>query len=292
MHLQQICKRFDTQMDPENTLKNRIALVTGASRGIGKGIAIALAKAGATVYITSRSLEADTSIRPLEGSLEDTLEIIKGFGGDCTAIACDHSIDSNIQDLFKTIQKEQGCLDILVNNAWAGYQIMQQGESGFGTKFWKHKNPAKFWDSMFDVGVRSHYLASTYAANLMVKQSSALIVHLTSSAGFKYTSNVAYGVSKAAVNRMTADMAHELKKHNIAVVALCPGRTKTEMILSRKGSTEHNESPEFVGRSIVALASDPKIMDRSGQTLITRELAIEYSFTDIDGKQPTTTKGF
>ncbi len=279
-------------MDQTPSLKNKIALVTGASRGIGKGIAIALAKAGATVYITGRSLDHDTSTVPLEGSLKDTLENINSFGGDCIAIPCDHSIDSSIHELFETIKTEKGRLDILVNNVWAGYQMMQHGQTGFGTKFWKHQNSAHFWDSIFDVGVRSHYLASGYAANLMVKQTSGLIVHLTSAAGFKYTSNVAYGVSKAAINRMAEDMAHELKKHKVAVVALCPGRTKTEMILSRKGSTTYNESPEFVGRSIVALASDPELMNKSGQILITRELALTYGFTDIDGKQPSTKKGF
>ena len=279
-------------MDNEKPLLDKIALVTGASRGVGKGIAIALAKAGATVYISGRSINNEASTVPLDGSLDDTVATICEFGGKCIAIHCDHNNDSDVQILFEQIEQEQGRLDILVNNAWSGYQIIQQGNSGFGTKFWKHKNPAEFWDSMFDVGVRSHYVASAYAAALMVKQTSALIVHITSAAGFKYSSSVAYGVSKSAVNRMAADMAHELQKHNVAVIALCPGRTKTEMVLSRKGSTEYNESPEFVGRSVVALASDPEIMNKSGETLITRELAIDYGFTDIDGKQPTTTKGF
>jgi dehydrogenase/reductase SDR family protein 1 len=123
-------------------------------------------------------------------------------------------------------------------------------------------------------------------------QKSGLIVHLTSSAGFEYNSNVTYGVSKASVNRMPADMAHELREYQIAVVALCPGRTETEMIMARKGSMTYNESPQFVGRSVVALANDPRVLEKSGQILITRQLGVEYGFTDIDGKLPSMDKGF
>lgn len=285
---------INSDINSEQPLKNKIALVTGASRGIGKGIALALTKAGAKTYITARSLKSAKTTVPLGGSLQEVVKATKNKATKNKAIAiqCDHSNDASVIELFDKIKSESGRLDILVNNAWAGYQMLQQNKTGFSTKFWKHNNPPEFWDAMFDVGVRSHYIASSYAAELMTKQTSGLIVQLTSKASFKYTSNVAYGVSKAAVSRMAEDMAHELKKYQVAVVALCPGTTKTEMILSRKGSTDYNESPEFVGRSIVALACDPTLMTKSGQTLITRDLALSYGFTDIDGKQPSTKKGF
>lgn len=279
-------------MNQQSSLHGKVALVTGASRGIGKGIALALGEAGATVYVTARSLDKGQATVPLPGTLQETVEAIHQAGGVAVAVQCDHYQDNEVRHVFETIKTDQGKLDILVNNAWSGYQMLQRKESGFLTKFWKHKNPEAFWDAMFDVGVRSHYVASAYAADMMVKQGSGLIVHITAAAGFHYSSSVAYGVSKASVNRMAADMAHELRQHHVAVVSLCPGRTKTEMILSHKGSTTYNESPHFVGRSILALATDPNVLEKSGQTLITRQLATEYGFTDVDGTRPSMEKGF
>jgi NAD(P)-dependent dehydrogenase (short-subunit alcohol dehydrogenase family) len=181
-----------------------------------------------------------------------------------------------------------GRLDLLVNNAWEGYQAKQRSsKSGFHTAFWKL--PPAFWDTMFTVGVRSHYVASVYGAAIMVQQQRGLIVHVSASAGGEYNSNVAYGVSKVAVDRMAADMAHELKSHQVSVIALWPGMVATEMIMARrknKALEPWMETPLFVGRAIVALASDPQIMLKTGRLCQTRALAEEYGFTDVGGHRP------
>jgi NAD(P)-dependent dehydrogenase (short-subunit alcohol dehydrogenase family) len=271
------------------TLSGTIALVTGASRGIGKGVAQALGAVGATVYVTGRTEQADTATVPLPGTIHETAARVSEAGGIGIAIRCDHSDDAQVRAVYDRILAEQGRLDLLVNNAWAGYQAKQRGaKSGFKTPFWKL--PPTFWDTMHIVGVRSHYVASAYAAAIMVRQSSGLIVQISAMAGQSYAENVAYGVSKAAVNRMAADMAHELRQHNVAVLSLCPAIVATEMIMARRKSQALQswmESPEFVGRAVVALAADPHVMRKSGQVCPTRALAAEYGFADIDGHQPT-----
>src|SRR5215216_6504304 len=182
-------------------LHGHIALVTGASRGIGKGIAHALGEVGATVYVTGRTEDLTSATVPLPGTIHETAALVTQAGGLGIAVRCDHGDDDQVRAVFDRIQTEQGRLDLLVNNAWSGYQAKQQSKkSGFHTSFWKL--PPTFWDTMFVVGVRSNYVASGYAAAMMVQQQSGLIVQLTAAAGEKYGENVAYGVSKAAVNRM------------------------------------------------------------------------------------------
>jgi dehydrogenase/reductase SDR family member 1 len=270
-------------------LHEKIALVTGASRGIGKGIAQALGEAGATVYLTGRTEDLTSATVPLPGTIHETAALVTQAGGQGIAVRCDHGDDDQVRAVFDRIRTEQGRLDLLVNNAWAGYQAKQRSKkSGFHTSFWKL--PPAFWDTMFTVGVRSHYVASKYAAEMMVQQGSGLIVQLTASAGEKYSENVAYGVSKAAVDRMTADMAHELQPYPVAVVGLCPDIVATEMLMkARKSQTlaKWMETPLFVGRAIVALASDPQIRMKTGKVYRTRALAQEYGFTDVGGHQPT-----
>lgn len=269
-------------------LHKKVVLVTGASRGIGKGIAQALGTARATVYVTGRTEDPDNATVPLPGTIHETAALVTQAGGLGIAVRCDHSDDAQVRAVFDRIHTEQGRLDLLVNNAWSGYQAKQRSKkSGFHTSFWKL--PPTFWDTMFSVGVRSHYVASGYAAALMVQQQAGLIVQLTAAAGEKYGENVAYGVSKAAVNRMTADMAHELQRYHVTVVGLCPDIVATEMLMKgRKGQTlaAWMESPLFVGRAVVALASDPQVSAKTGKVYRTRALAQEYGFTDIDGHQP------
>ena len=269
-------------------LHRKVALVTGASRGIGKGIAQALGAAGATVYLTGRTEHLDTATVPLSGTIHETAALVTQAGGVGIALPCDHRDDSQVSAVFERIYTEQGQLDLLVNNAWSGYQAKQRRQnSGFHTAFWKL--PPTFWDTMFTVGVRSHYVASRFAAALMVQKRSGLIVHLTATAGEGYSANVAYGVSKAAVNRMAADMAHELAPYQVSVVALCPDIVATEMlIVGRKRQTLEKwmETPLFVGRAVVALASDTQISAKTGKVYHTRALAQEYGFTDIDGHHP------
>jgi dehydrogenase/reductase SDR family member 1 len=269
-------------------LHQTVALVTGASRGIGKGIAQALGAAGATVYLTGRTEHPANATVPLPGTIHETAALVDQAGGRGIALPCDHSDDAQVRAVFERIQAEHGRIDLLVNNAWGGYQAKQRRKSsGFHTSFWKL--PPTFWDTMFTVGVRSHYVASGYAAAMMVQQRSGLIVHLTALAGEGYSENVAYGVGKAAVNRMAADMAHELQPYQVSVVALCPDIVATEMLMAGRKSQaleKWMESPLFVGRAVVALASDPQIGAKSGKVYRTRALAQEYGFSDVDGHQP------
>lgn len=269
-------------------LSGKVALVTGASRGIGKGIALALGSVGATVYVTGRTEDEATATVPLPGTIHETAALVTEAGGKGIALRCDHSDDAEVQHTFEKIFSETDRLDILVNNAWAGYQAKQSSKkSGFHSAFWKL--PPSHWDSMFHVGVRSHYVASIYGAAKMVEQQSGLIVHITAGAAQGYASNTAYGVSKVATNRLATDMAHELQKFNVTVVGLCPDFVATEMLMkNRIGSKLEKwmESPVFVGRAIVAVATDPERHQRTGQILRTRALAQEYGFTDLDGHQP------
>lgn len=274
-------------------LAGKIALVTGGSRGIGKGVAIALGEAGATVYITGRTENPSEATVPLPGSIHETAALVNEAGGKGIAMRCDHADDQQVKQVMEHIAGEHGRLDILVNNAWAGYQLKQRSrKSGFHTPFWK--SPPEFWDTMNTVGVRSHYVTSVYAARLMVEGHSGLIVHISAPAGGGYADNVAYGVSKAAVDRMAADMAHELRDEGVSVVSLWPGIVATEMIMANRKDKRlqpYLESPLFVGRVVVGLALDEHILTKSGSILVTRQLASEYGFSDLSGHQPSLEKG-
>ena len=250
-------------------LEGKVALVTGASRGVGKGIAEELAQSGVKVYATGRTVEEVT------------------FDGECLPITCDHTNDEQVADVFKRIQTEQNRLDILVNNAWGGYEQMMEGQEFTWIKpFWEQSTFR--WDSMFSAGVRANYIASSLAAKTMVAQKSGLIVNISYWSAQKHIANVAYGVSKAATDKMTADMAHELKDHSVSVVSLYPGLVRTEKVMANAEYIDlsNSESPRFVGRATVALASDPRIMDKSGSVLVAASCAQEYGFKDVDGKQP------
>lgn len=252
------------------TLKGKVALVTGASRGVGKGIALELIEAGATVYITGRSV--------------GDMQYISGKG---TAIQCDHRNDEQVQAAFRRIADEQGRLDILVNNVWGGYEnMLENGQFTWSRPFWQQ--PLSRWDAMFQAGVRAHYVASQLAAQMMVPQRSGLIVNISFWAAQKYVGNIAYGVSKAATDKMTADMSRELKDHNVAVVSLYPGLVRTEKVMEAAAwlDLSNSESPQFIGRAVAALAADPRLMERTGKVLIAAGLAQDYGFTDIDGKTP------
>jgi len=248
----------------------RVALVTGASRGVGKGIALALAEAGATVYITGRSVQ--------------DMQFLSGHG---IALECDHRSDEQVQAAFDRIARERGRLDILVNNVWGGYENMMEGGAfTWSRPFWQQ--PIWRWDAMFLAGVRAHYLASQLAARTMVERKSGLIVNISFWAAQKHVGNVAYGVSKAATDKMTSDMAHELRGHDVAVVSLYPGLVRTEKVMEAAQwlDLSNSESPQFVGRAVAALAADPQVMDKTGKVLVAAALAQEYGFTDIDGKSP------
>ena len=268
-------------------LKGKVALVTGASRGVGKGIALGLGEAGATVYVTGRTVHEGQAAVDLPGTIQQSAQEVTAAGGQGIAIACDHRNDEEVQAAIQQILDNQQRLDILVNNVWGGYEHFNDG-----TEFWKEKGfwtmPLSRWDSMFQAGVRAHYAASVMAAPIMIAQESGLIVNISFFAAQVVTQGVAYGAAKAASDHMAACMAHELKEHNVAVVSLYPGLVRTEAVIKAADFLDlsNSESPQFLGRAVAALAADPQIMGKSGQVLVAAALGLEYGFTDIDGKQP------
>jgi NAD(P)-dependent dehydrogenase (short-subunit alcohol dehydrogenase family) len=267
------------------SLTGKVAVVTGASRGIGKGIAIALGEQGATVYVTGRTVTPGSYALP--GTVGETAAEIDRRGGKGIAVAVDHANDEQVAALFDQVSREQGRLDILVNNAFALPEDLTVPGS-----FWE--KPLSNWQ-MVDVGVRSNFVAAWHAAKIMVPQKSGLVVAISGYVGVTYTYGTVFGTCKSAVDRMARDMAIEFQPHNIASLSLWQGLTFTERA---KRNIERNPemkkltvtnplvgcSPEFPGRVIAALAADPEIMKRSGGTFITAEVAQDYGITDIDGK--------
>ena len=269
------------------TLNGKIALVTGASRGVGKGVALGLGEAGATVYVTGRSIKEKQDSGKLGGTVTATAQAVTAMGGHGIAIQCDHTNDDETQAVFEKVEQNSGQLDILVNNAWGGYEKMREGRVlTYFKPFWEQ--PFWRWDAMFTGGVRAAYTCSAFAASLMTEQKSGLIVNVSFWAAQKYMSNVSYGAAKAAVDKMSADMAQELKKFNVAVISLYPGLVRTESVMknAKHFDMSNSESPQFIGRVIAALANDPHVMKKSGKVYVAAMLALEYGVKDIDGKQP------
>ncbi len=270
-----------------SSLAKKIAIVTGASRGVGKGIALGLGEAGATVYVTGRTVKNKTDVEKLGGTVFQTADEVTALGGKGIAIACDHRDDAQVEEAFQQVTKQSKRIDILVNNAWAGYEKMHEGRTfTYFKPFWEQ--PFWRWDAMFDAGVRAAYTSSVFAARLMTKKKSGLIVNISFWAAQVYMNNTPYGVSKAAVDKMTEYMAHELKKYKVAVVSLYPGLVRTESVMrnAKHFDMSNSESPQFIGRVVTALATDPDIMKKSGKVLVAAQEALEYGIQDIDGRQP------
>jgi NAD(P)-dependent dehydrogenase (short-subunit alcohol dehydrogenase family) len=264
-------------------LTGKVAVVTGASRGIGKGIACALAEEGATVYVTGRTVVSGSA--PLPGTIGETVAEVDRRGGKGIAVALDLQKDDEIAALFDRVKGEQGRLDILVNNAMAIPPEMTQRVG-----FWE--KPLSNWE-IFDTGVRAAFIAAWHAAKIMVPQGSGLIVALSGYVGVTYTYDTLFGMTKTATDRMARDMGVELKPHGVASLSLWQGFTYTERAqenlrtvpgMAAQLNSAAGSSPEFPGRVIAVLAKDPDIMARTGGTFINAELAAEYGVVDVDGR--------
>jgi dehydrogenase/reductase SDR family protein 1 len=255
-------------MTSSDRLPDRVALVTGASRGVGRGVAAALADAGARVFATGRTIEPST------------------LPAGVTAIRCDHTDDAAVEAAFREIDEHAGRLDILVNSAWGGYERMiEDGRFTWSTPFWEQ--PLWRWDSMMTAGVRGAYVASQHAARRMVPNRHGLIVHISSFAARTFGGNTVCGVAKAATDKLAADMGHELQAHGVTVVSMYPGLVRTESVLAaRVFDLSNSESPEFIGRAVAALAADPAAARWNGRVVVAAALGREYGFSDIDGRQP------
>ncbi|MGJ7605528.1 SDR family oxidoreductase [Variovorax sp. LT1R20] len=289
----------------ENTsrpLKDCIAVVTGASRGAGRGIAMELGAAGATVYVTGRSTRAQpadtygqllalSDMPAVPGSIDDTADEVTRMGGCGIAVRCDHTREDEVKALFAQVEREAGRIDLLVNNAWGGHETFN---GVFDAPFWEH--PLANWDSMFDRGVRNHLVASRSAAPLMVCAKRGLIVTTTFwDRGHYMKGNLFYDLAKASMTRLAFGMAEELKPHGVASVAVSPGWMRTEFVLAghktdeahwqEKPALAGTESPRYLGRAVAALAGDPQVMAKTGEVLRVADLAKAYGFTDIDGRQ-------
>jgi NAD(P)-dependent dehydrogenase (short-subunit alcohol dehydrogenase family) len=271
-----------------------VVLVTGASRGAGRAIALEMGATGATVYVTGRSVEGGPSTDNVPGTIDETAREVTSRGGRGIAVRCDHSIDADVEALFARIRDEQRRLDVLVNNVWGGYEdpacrpLPQM-------PFWEQ--PLAQWDRMFSAGVRAHLAASRLAVPLMLLQRRGLIASTTARLDvLPYMPNIFYDLAKNAVARLVWAMAQELRGHGIAAVAVAPGFMRTErvveafrragMAVALDGPGGPQETPAYLGRAMVALASDPRVLEKSGQVLEVGALAKEYGFTDVDGTQP------
>ena len=275
-----------------NEHRQRVAVVTGASRGVGKGIAIALGAAGATVYVTGRSQQGGKE-HPLGGTVQATADAVSEAGGRGIGVSCDHSDDEQVRQLFERVADEHGRLDILVNNATAVPRELAK--------------PGPFWSKsldllrILDVGQRSHYVASYFAAPLLIDTGGGLVVFTSSYGGRCYMHGPAYGAGKAGVDKMAMDMAVDFRDRDVAAMSLWLGFVRTERNEplfqhpdAMKGPygkfLANAESPELIGRVIEALHHDEKRMERSGRVLIVAELAEEYGIAEADGRQPKSNR--
>ena len=276
-------------------LKGKVAVVAGATRGAGRGIACMLGEAGATVYCTGRSvrghLHTEGAYAGRTETIEETAEMVTARGGTGIHVRVDHLDAEQVQSLFGRISKEQGRLDVLVNDISEGVTYDWQ-------PFWKLSVEKGF--TALRQGIHSHIITNRYAVPLMIKEKRGLIVEITDGDFLSYRGHLFYDLVKMNVNRLAYAMADELHKHGIAAVAVTPGYMRTEMVLDHWGVTEANwrdgakkdkhfissETPFFVGRAVAALAADPKVLKKSGGLYGSWTLSDEYNFTDIDGNRP------
>jgi len=278
-----------------STLTGRVAVVTGSSRGAGRAIARELGRLGATVFVTGRSSKLGTSTEGLPGTIEQTAAEVSELGGVGIPVRVDHTVEGDVRALFERVAGEARRLDILVNNAWGGYE--QYDGDGFDLPYWEQPLEQR-WNGMFAAGLRAMFASNRWAAPLLLSTAKAqgapsrppLVVHTVAWAHDVYLGNLYYDVVKSAIIRMSFGMATELRARNIAVVAVAPGFMRTERVMAEHAKKPFDlgptESPVYVGRAIAALATDPEIMADSGKLLTAGDVARRYGFTDEDGRQP------
>lgn len=258
-----------TKMDLNLDLSGAVALVTGGTRGVGRGCVCGLREYRTKVHFSGRSAGA---VEVPLGTIPHTV---------------DHAQDEQTEALVDAVFAAEGRLDILVNNAWPGYErMMTEGRFSWTDPLWKQ--PMWRWDAMINVGLRSAYCAARQASMRMTEQRSGLIVNVSYWAAQKFMQNTAYGVAKAAVDKLSADLAHELRPFGVTVVSLYPGLVRTEAVLENAAFLDlsNSESPGFQGRAIAHLFADPNRMQMSGTVVTSADLAEIYDFTDVDGRRP------
>jgi NAD(P)-dependent dehydrogenase (short-subunit alcohol dehydrogenase family) len=283
-------------------LRDRVAIVTGGSRGAGRGVAVELGAVGATVYVTGRTtrgapatsyggLLAQTGLAAMPGTIDDTADEVTAAGGRGIPARCDHTDPEQVRDLVARVDRDHGRLDVLVNNAWGGHETFTA--AALTAPFWEQ--PLDHWRSMFEHGVRNHVVACRAAAPMLVRQRRGLIVTTTYWDRDRYVKgNLFYDVAKAAMTRLAFAVAEELRPHGVTSVAVSPGWMRTELILAGHHTDEdrwrdvpalaRTESPRYLGRAVAALAADPDVHTRTGSVLRVGDLAREYGFTDVDGR--------
>ena len=282
-------------------LKGKIAVVAGATRGAGRGIAVGLGRAGATVYCTGRSVRGKPASGSRPETIEETAEMVTAAGGTGLAVRVDHLIEAEVKALFERVRAEQGGLDLLVNDVWGGEPYTG---SNFGKPFWELPLPDVF--QMLQTAIHTHIITAQYAAPLLVERGKGLIVEVTDGDSFRYRGNLAYDLAKISTMRLAYGMSEELKPHGVAALSLTPGFLRSEEMLDHFGVREENwqdatqkdphfiasETPYYIGEAVAALAADPAIMEKSGTYQSTWKLKREYGFRDKDGRQPDWGKYF
>lgn len=278
-------------------LEGKVALVAGGTRGAGRGIAMELGAAGATVYITGRTTRNEISEYGRPETIEETADLVNNLGGIGIAVQVDHLIHEQVQSLIEKIEKEHGKLDILVNDIW-GSEYLVDGN----TKVWEHS--LKKGLRMLRLAIDTHLITSHYALPLLIKNEGGLVIEMTD--GTKEYNNenyrlpMFYDLAKSSVIRIAEGLAHELEQHHCTAVSLTPGWMRSEIMLDHYGVKEENwrnatekephfvisETPRYVGRAVAALAGDPEVSRWNGQSMSSGKLAQVYGFTDLDGSQP------
>ncbi|MNK27553.1 3-oxoacyl-[acyl-carrier-protein] reductase FabG [compost metagenome] len=275
-------------------LQGKVAVVAGGTRGAGRGIAARLGEAGATVYVTGRSVRGNPSEMARTETIEETAELVTSLGGDGRAVRVDHTVEQEVKVLFERVKDEQsGQLDILVNDIWGGDPL-----SDWNSRFWEHslQNGLKMQTS----AVHTHMITSYYAAPLMIKRNQGLILEITDGFDYRYRGNLYYSLAKISAIHLAAAMAEDLREYQVTSIALSPGFLRSEAMLDHFGVTEDNwrdaglkdphflmsETPAYTGRAAAALAADPYVHRKTGMALTTWGLSDEYDFVDVDGRRP------